>query len=396
MKTARNMLGKMPVVVYLINQKLTSLNLERFGINYWHSRNVGVIILDVTPLVCDYCYDEKNSKELCDEVCEYVKIGALSDVMKYKNRINRSKYYFDLCYDSERLIPIRMLLALYGLGRVTDKCGFIPGAVRKLSRGMLISKVRDLGVMGTIRRTASICINRIAGPLYKPEFVIASGTQSVNGVAANKLIWAHTYDYDKHLRERCAQKNNGYGAIVFIDQHLCGHEDYKYFNILPSVSKALYYPAVNRFLLEMSQRLNLKVIVSLHPRRNGEIEPGYHKDFIQANNDTYNLIADSSYVVGHNSTALQYAVLLNKKIVFVTTNELNERIEEGDLIYSAADVLGYDVINIDNQDFCWSFIDIFIDKNRYDDYKESYIKSKESEDLPLWQIVDKKLFGTSN
>lgn len=93
-------------------------------------------------------------------------------------------------------------------------------------------------------------------------------------------------------------------------------------------------------------------------------------------------------IVCHDSTAIQYAVLFGKPAIFVTTDELS-RAYEGRSIEQAAAELGKKPINLDRVDpraVDWRD-ELTIDFDKYASYRNKYVKTEGSPELPLWSIV---------
>ena len=101
-------------------------------------------------------------------------------------------------------------------------------------------------------------------------------------------------------------------------------------------------------------------------------------------------------MIAHASTAINFAVLFNKPVLFITTKELQQNIISS-YIESMALKLGKKPIYIDDSTKIDSEIDFLsINEKDYDMYKNSYIKKDGSEDLPFWQIFAnyiKKRYG---
>ena len=100
------------------------------------------------------------------------------------------------------------------------------------------------------------------------------------------------------------------------------------------------------------------------------------------------MIRGCKAVICHDSTAIQYAVLFGKPVIFVTTDELS-RAYEGTSIEKVAAELGKKPINLDRVDLRtvdWRN-ELKIDFDKYAKYRSKYIKADGSPDLPLWTIV---------
>ena len=92
-------------------------------------------------------------------------------------------------------------------------------------------------------------------------------------------------------------------------------------------------------------------------------------------------------MVGHNSTSLQLAILFNKPVIFLTTNELKLN-NIGAHISVMASMFGKKEINIDNDlsDMDWQK-ELFVDEAKYSEYRKKYIKMDGSPEKQSWDIV---------
>ncbi|KOR27505.1 hypothetical protein TI05_18855, partial [Achromatium sp. WMS3] len=107
--------------------------------------------------------------------------------------------------------------------------------------------------------------------------------------------------------------------------------------------------------------------------------------------NTAQMVRQAKMVLAHGSTSISYAVLWKKPILFLTTNEL-ERSWMFPQIEVMATSLGKKVINIDTpfEQINWDK-ELYVNEDKYQEYKERYIKTKNTPELPFWQIVANRL-----
>ena len=135
-----------------------------------------------------------------------------------------------------------------------------------------------------------------------------------------KFIYIHSIDYDTMIRfERKSQdrivKEN---YIVFLDQNLPFHLDFKRNNTKPYVTAEKYYTSLNNYFDYLEKKLNKKVVIASHPNSDGK--KYFNKICIKDN--TINLIKYSDSVLIHCSTALSFAIIYNKPISMIVTDEI--------------------------------------------------------------------------
>ena len=104
--------------------------------------------------------------------------------------------------------------------------------------------------------------------------------------------------------------------LVFIDQYIPYHPDFVSRGIDLKFTPEEYYAELNSFLSEISRKTGLKVHVAAHPRRVGQRD----YDFPVSYNITASLVKYSKLVLAHYSTAVNFAAIHNKPLVFLTSD----------------------------------------------------------------------------
>ncbi len=88
-------------------------------------------------------------------------------------------------------------------------------------------------------------------------------------------------------------------------------------------------------------------------------------------------------MIVHASTAINFAILYNKAMLFVSSNKYSERYKKSIQFYSS--VFEKKPINVGN-----SITDIdselIVNKNLYKSYREQYIKEADTPEKPVWEI----------
>ena len=102
-------------------------------------------------------------------------------------------------------------------------------------------------------------------------------------------------------------------TAVFLDQELISKggsvEDY-------TISLEEYNKLLNNFFDMLEKKTNLEVVIALHPRNKENL-------FLKRKcyqNKTCELVRKSNIVIAHYSTAISFAVLFYKPILFLTCN----------------------------------------------------------------------------
>ena len=191
-----------------------------------------------------------------------------------------------------------------------------------------------------------------------------------------KMIWGHSRTYDDYLISIKKKIVNKKKSILFIDQGIPFHPDTSELG-LHSIKAKEYYYSINNFLEKIHNKFACKIEISAHPRIDLKMLKKYFPNFLVKIGKTIKQVESSRLIILHDSTAMNYAVLYNKPLLFITNNSLNKGIHSYyEVISSKANMLNKKCINIDldNNINIANYTDI--DKKAYRDYFKNFIKFK--------------------
>jgi len=367
-------------VIYLISSPLAQRDYERFGIEKWLDRGWEVLVFDVTKIVKKDFWNHVDGEKIS---VNYVTIKifetdkeALSEI----DLIKGNTIFIDILEGSLFEEKFRGLAKQKGqliklfVGVIpSQKQKFIKYLTRNLSRPKILL---DLVVRQFYRFKE-----------VEPDYVVVGGSKSEQSLkyTKSKIIRAHNLDYDFYINDSVTQeKKEPY--ILFLDEDACYHSDYIALGIKPCGTPSDYFPKINSGLHAIAKKFNLEVIVAAHPRSSLEDKP-YSFEFPVQKNNTYDLVKNASLVIAHGSTAIQFAIILRKPILLVTTNELEAGFCSG-AYKNFRSELNKSIINFDNYtDKQYLSIESSVDDDIYDNYFQKYIKQRNTPNKPLWNIV---------
>jgi len=206
---------------------------------------------------------------------------------------------------------------------------------------------------------------------------------------SSEVLWAHTLDYDLYLKEKNVSSSEC-PIAVFLDEYLPFHPDIPLLEIPFSIDANKYYQLLNKFFDRVEKELGLKVVIAAHPRSCYEKLPDYFKGRKCIRGKTINLVKESQLVLAHSSTALNFANLFYKPVIFLTSLDLDKSYM-GPFIRTMANWFGKKPILMDGDiKIDWDR-EITISADNYNRYRRAYIKTEYSEDFPFWQIVANRL-----
>jgi len=373
---------------YLItNTQLNDRDSERFGVNFFLSIGWSVIVVDISP----YTNPElprgvgvhiDNPKLKIFECFTYKEIeSALSSVVEG-----------DIAYltigEGYRDIRVKRLCIDKKLRIGIDRVGMLPKASRNSTLLEKLSKLYQLGFTKAIKR-AFEKLYKYFFNIKSYDFLITNNYEEsrkyYNDPIAKKIILAHNRDYDLFLQ---LEKGDSVASlslqkeeyIVFVDQNITRHTDFIRSDD-EFVDEEVYFENLNSFFNLLKSKYDLDIKVAIHPRADEQ----YIKLFNSVatyKNMTLELIRGAKFVIMHYSTAVNFAVLYNKPIIFFYDSEF-ERVGLAKSVRAFSKAFGFEAIDISSNDFD---LKPSYDKDRYLEYMHKYIKQDFKNDKLFWQI----------
>ena len=218
------------------------------------------------------------------------------------------------------------------------------------------------------------------------DYIIVSGSSSKKIMKKkyknSKIIQFHSTDYinyKKKIKSFNNKKIIGNKYAVFLDENMPSAFDTKFLN-LKSINENIYYKEINSFLDVIEKKYKLKVIIAMHPKRDFS-KNNYYNGRIQVRDNTLGIIRKSKIVILHSSTAVNYAVLTKKPLIFITSNNFLKNIDyqikvmSGEFNFKPSNMSHFDKPLITKINY---------NKKIYDKYTNNYIKEKTSNKKSLY------------
>lgn len=200
-------------------------------------------------------------------------------------------------------------------------------------------------------------------------------------------IQGHHADFDKYLKIKNNFKKKKLKYFLFIDQNVPYHDDLKEME-KNDIDAKKYYQSIMNFLEDTKKKFNIDFLVSPHPRANKKNLEKFFKDKL-LNKDTHVGVQNCEFVICHDSTAANFAILFNKPIISIFNNQMiNSKYNHIDKIKSFSERVKAPMINIDNDGLDISSIRISSENNA--NYIKNYISSHKENKLRI-DILMKKI-----
>jgi|ETNmetMinimDraft_16_1059900.scaffolds.fasta_scaffold02644_5 hypothetical protein len=229
------------------------------------------------------------------------------------------------------------------------------------------------------------------------DYVFAGGAKSFGRIQPQnnntKLVFLHAPNYDRYLIAKKCSIEEGKNFVVFLDEFLPFHPDFLYMRLKNPTSADNYYASLRRLFDAIEKKLDCKIVIAAHPRSNyKEHSEKYYGDREVIKGASEGLVRNCKLVISHSSSSLGFAVLFNKPVLLISTDEIqNSRINV--MIKVMAEYLGTDeIINADKQNYSLDVNKVLqINEKAYRQYYRDYIKKPGTEEGYLWELIAKHI-----
>ncbi len=383
-------------VIFLVESPLTERNYRRYGIQNWINHGWKVNVFDVTSFNAPEFWKEVNGEKISSNFKGLTIFKSIDEILFSINNLQNEVVFIDLLDFKSNNTRIRKIARVHGV-ILKLRLGSIPrGQSKKKILELFRAFINPVIFANKLILFVKNKVIQIRTKKFDPDYIVVGGTNSMSNINNKKtsIIKAHNFDYDYFIDFKSVKKNINRKYLLFLDEDAAYHSDYKRLDIQPFVTANNYYPTIDYGLNKIAESLKLEIKIAAHPRSNYETKLVKFK-LPTIKNNTFELIKDADVIVGHSSTAFQLAILLKKPIILVTTNEIQEKDYAKhweQLIQSLASALGKKIINFNHISNLNNFENYLnIDHEKYEKYINKYIKTKESPEKKLWDIVIERI-----
>jgi len=381
-------------IIFLTQRPLSLRDYKRFGIELLRNNGFSVEIWDISHILYPKIFNNSKTLNNAGLVVFEKKKEACLRLSKLQHRdlvVTALSYNFESLWAYRALSSGRARYALryVNILPVSDtKEDFLRLSLRMIKKiasfrklhawKNLLMKVhfKYLGV-----RPADIILcggDRWRSHMHHHRFPIDDNTE---------ILWVHTLDYDLYLGEKtkpCTEDK----IVVFLDEFVPYHPDHIFINGKESnVDARRYYSLLNSFFDTVEEKTGMKVIIACHPRSDYDNLPDCFEGRKRIKGRTIDLIRKSNLVLSHCSTALTFANLFYKPVIFMTCSELDKIHKyKNHNVRHLADRFGKVPISLDDNNGIDLAKESMVNKSNYDNYRRGYIKTEHSKELPVWQI----------
>lgn len=354
-------------------------------------RHFEVRILDCTAWLMPKALETRGHATL--DLPNRVSIRSLADL---RRELKSASGGFSIDYVGQfslRAILLFHLIKKKGIKLVVMDSGAYPlPSVEKITV-VSMSKLAYALKSNYVRRVLEALCNKILIkilPDQTPDFALVSGSSwrdYPRFSRAKNIISAHSFDYDRYLQLKSLPPLRDFDYAVYLDENITDHEDNVELGYAYPVSAKKFLNSFNRFLDAFEEVSGMPVLVAGYPSDKHESRKDRFEGREVIYRQTAELIRDAKVVFAHASTAISFAVLWRRPIIFLTSDEMSQSWYQP-WIVAPCNILKSPQVNIDRElpDLesvaCWQCHDA----SAYRAYLDAYIKSRGSPEISLWSI----------
>lgn len=234
-------------------------------------------------------------------------------------------------------------------------------------------------------------INFIGVRFYKKIFKLDIFKGHFSSLSLHENEIGHFFlnhpDYDLWLKKQESLLITDEKFVVFLDEFFPLHPDLLHLlQVDLSVETSSYRNSLSSFFSKLEEEVGMKVVIAAHPKSNYTIDDFDGRKIVYGK--TMELVQQSSLVLTHGSSSVNFAVLTNKPIVFLY-NDLYKSLRFLFLtVCYRAQILDAALINIDNVES--SILSDFsrINQTKYMDFRYYCLTSKNTEGRSNDQLME--------
>jgi hypothetical protein len=340
--------------------------------------NFNLTILDCV----DWIRENKNFDSQISSRLNIIRISTKND---FKNVF--SKFHFDILFDFIGYCSftryIQDICSEYNILYISHSLYPVPSPIIKSNflNSLLISPKQS------ILKFYKFCLRSILNQQPKApdvSYVVGNaGINHLNSRSKNIIFTTSQSWYDIEFSKNATNSSLKLpdNFILFIDDCISQSIDFQLTNSKSIISPLKYYPLLNNFFNKLESELCLPIVVAGHP--NGKEIIGYKDSFCGRPvffDSTAFLCVKSNLVLSHYSTAINYAVLVEKPLILLNFEDLKSTYQ-GLILKNLSLLLKCIVLDIDRASTI-NFSDIAlyqkfdVDRKAYQNFVREYISNE--------------------
>lgn len=201
----------------------------------------------------------------------------------------------------------------------------------------------------------------------------------------SKIVDVNSFDFENFISSKKNNRIIENKYCLYLDEYLPFHPDFDLLDV-KKIDPNNFYATLNRFFDKLESENGIEVVIAAHPKAYKYNSHNYFNNRKVLFNETSTLSRDAEFIIAHNSSSINFAVLNHKPLISILTNDIINEMNMYSIYIKLVSIsTGSNLINIDDN----SIIDInipIVDDKKYNDFKYFILTSKNSEHLISYEI----------
>ena len=319
-------------IIFFLTEAINKRNLERLG--YFRlKKNFDIKFIDLTILLNKKkLFIKKNNFKKTINKKIFLKVKSWDSL---KKEIKKKVFFIDFTtQNSLKFILLQKYLVKKGSKKIHLTSSILPNNIFFSIKEKFYSFIKNLNLYGLIKQILIFVRHRLLRKLsVDPHYALICGNTQRNFFSKEtKIIESHSLDYDRYLKINSKKKMiNKKRYNVFIDQMMFAHPDGRDNKLIFDKKKEIIYlKELKNFFIYINKKYKKKIIFNFHPRSTAKYKMNIKKIInlkfckFQEWEKTDISIKNSDLVMGHTSSAFQFAILWRKPIIFLTHSTFSD------------------------------------------------------------------------
>lgn len=379
-----------PKLILLVGSYMGKRDYDRFGVEILTKEGLAVEVWEcVTPI--------QGSSSLAPPPPYFpgiVRLTTVGDIAAKIEQLRHNDTVLSILGTSFAARRIHSKLSMMGTRFGVYISGSAQFGDRQPSPSQLIRRI--LAKFAAPRALLESLAIRMLGPALteNPSFIfLCGGTAAMDADQATTCpaVWAHQFDYDLCLEAGKLPATKPGKHIVYLDDYLPFHPDWKIVGRQPSMTAAEHYPRLTNLFKYLEESLGIPVVIAAHPRSAYESHPDFFEGRSIIRGQTHEMVRDSVCVLLSASTALNFAVVFRKPVIFISTEGIRRYYPFSRLSEKLASILGKTPVDLEQRISLDLKKELSVDEDSYRQYQERYIKRAGTPEQNSWAILARYL-----
>lgn len=371
-------------VIYIGYQPLTEKVKEDFYFQDLIDKNIQISYWDLTEIYFkNLIFQNQMKDDFIFKIDSFVKFKNLLN----QQDINSTVFITNITFEY-RVIKLYRILTIYKCKTLFFGRGAQPSYTDKSIILIYLLRLKKLvkfnSYLSFVKNKYAFLQKKI-GKINPFFIVFRSGELGVKSVGVGHeieykksiIVDVNSFDYDKFLFSNDFDRLIKGNYCVYLDEYLPFHPDFKIYNI-KTIEHKQFYQSLNIFFSFIENKYNIEVVIAAHPKAEKYKEINYFEGRKIFFNKSSELTKDAEFVLSHNSSSLNFAVLSLKPIILLYNDSIKKIMPNTySVIINYSKVLGANCVNFGEEEF-----DVYVkkpDELKYVDFKYKYLTSKGSE-----------------